>query len=673
MSLYIVAAKKTTLKSPLAANSLSVVLKDFLDTDGNELAMASFGEWGTIVIKQGEVWELLRFTAIAQSSTDTSATLTIASDGRSLLPTTPYTGAATGQDFSAGAEVIVTNDPYIMSKFGNLENANTWNEIQTFATLPRTTAGDPVDDNDLVRKAYVLAAVLGTLTTINLIIPGTAGENVVAGNGIYFDTTDNEWKKWDADTATTVQNVLLGIAQGTGSDGVAITGGVLLQGVDTHQSGLVQGDVQYASNTAGGISTTPGTTETTVGIAKSATELYFSPRFDQVITEFQQDLLEAIAGGTDFYGVSAVGTDAYAITPSPSPVALVAGMKFRFKADVANTGAATLQVSAFSALAIKKKNDQDLVTGDIEAGQIVDVVYDGVNMQMQSQSAGTESAMNVQFFTTAGANTWTKPAGAKIVDVYLFGGAGGGGSGYSSTGGNDGRGGGGGGGGAFLYKRFHADALGATEAIVVGAGGAGGAGVPNSNSSNDGVAGVDSSFGTSLLVAKGGSFGAKGAGGVSGAGGAGGVVTIGEIGVAGGAGGAGSTAGATATAGTDSTQVVSPRGGGGGGGASSGADAIGGAGGGFSGSYVKAGGAGGTGGTGSGVAGTATAQEFLIGGVGSGGGAGESTSATCGSGAVGAFPGGGGGGGGGGGTGVSQTSGSGGAGAKGMVVVITHF
>ena len=41
---------------------------------------------------------------------------------------------------------------------------------------------------------------------------------------------------------------------------------------------------------------------------------------------------------------------------------------------MANTGAATLAVSGLSALAIKKLNDQDLATGDIEVGQIVEVV-----------------------------------------------------------------------------------------------------------------------------------------------------------------------------------------------------------------------------------------------------------------------------------------------------------
>ena len=87
------------------------------------------------------------------------------------------------------------------------------------------------------------------------------------------------------------------------------------------------------------------------------------------------------------YAASSVGTDAYAITLTPGPTAYAAGQEFRFKADAANTGGATLNVNGLGAKTILKQNDQALATGDIEAGQIVTVVYDGTNFQMQSQVA----------------------------------------------------------------------------------------------------------------------------------------------------------------------------------------------------------------------------------------------------------------------------------------------
>ena len=87
------------------------------------------------------------------------------------------------------------------------------------------------------------------------------------------------------------------------------------------------------------------------------------------------------------FGVDAEASDAYAITLSPAPTAYYAGMGIKFSANTANTGACTLNVNALGAKAIKKNHDQDPVTGDIEAGQIITVIYDGTSWQMQSQLA----------------------------------------------------------------------------------------------------------------------------------------------------------------------------------------------------------------------------------------------------------------------------------------------
>ena len=91
--------------------------------------------------------------------------------------------------------------------------------------------------------------------------------------------------------------------------------------------------------------------------------------------------------GAEVYAADSVGTDSYAITLSPVPASYVTGMTFRFKAGTANTAAATLNVNSLGAKTIKKNNDQDLATGDIEVGQIVEVTYDGTNFQMTSQLA----------------------------------------------------------------------------------------------------------------------------------------------------------------------------------------------------------------------------------------------------------------------------------------------
>jgi len=87
------------------------------------------------------------------------------------------------------------------------------------------------------------------------------------------------------------------------------------------------------------------------------------------------------------YCSDAGSNDTYACSLSPAPSALVTGNRYRFLANTVNTGAATINFNSIGAKTIKKLHDQDLADGDIEAGQWVDVIYDGTNMQMVSQIA----------------------------------------------------------------------------------------------------------------------------------------------------------------------------------------------------------------------------------------------------------------------------------------------
>lgn len=96
--------------------------------------------------------------------------------------------------------------------------------------------------------------------------------------------------------------------------------------------------------------------------------------------------VQTISGSTN-YAADAQANDTYVITLSPAPTAYAAGNVFRFKANTANTGACTLNVNSLGAKTLKKVKDgalADLDTGDIIAGQIVEVVYDGTHLQVMS-------------------------------------------------------------------------------------------------------------------------------------------------------------------------------------------------------------------------------------------------------------------------------------------------
>lgn len=79
--------------------------------------------------------------------------------------------------------------------------------------------------------------------------------------------------------------------------------------------------------------------------------------------------------------------NAYVFAADQTLSAYYDGLEIGFDANFENTGAATLNVDAVAAATIKKNNDQDLIAGDIEAGQKVIVIHDGTNWQMQTPTA----------------------------------------------------------------------------------------------------------------------------------------------------------------------------------------------------------------------------------------------------------------------------------------------
>jgi hypothetical protein len=92
------------------------------------------------------------------------------------------------------------------------------------------------------------------------------------------------------------------------------------------------------------------------------------------------------------YGASASATDEYVISVAytATSYAYFLGKVVLLKADVSNAGPttpATLKINPLTtAIAIKKYKDQDLANGDIKAGQIAILTYDGTYFQLHNPS-----------------------------------------------------------------------------------------------------------------------------------------------------------------------------------------------------------------------------------------------------------------------------------------------
>ena len=95
----------------------------------------------------------------------------------------------------------------------------------------------------------------------------------------------------------------------------------------------------------------------------------------------------AVNGAVNYGADASTSDDAYEVD-IPTITALVAGLTVTFLVAFANDGPATFEITSVgSTPAILKQHDVALATGDIEAGQIVVVVYDGTSWQMVSQIA----------------------------------------------------------------------------------------------------------------------------------------------------------------------------------------------------------------------------------------------------------------------------------------------
>jgi len=271
---------ESSLASALSAIGTSFTLVSGTDRDGNALS----GRYGFIINESTSDEEFVIGTV-------SGTTVTIEYRGLDAdAPNTEVSGNKKAH--RRGASVKITDYPII----GVLRNIVNGDE-----TLPNplkyATGVVPVTADDLVDKAYADALVGGgTLSYDRIVIGGNGGEVITAGQVVYLNTADGEWYKADADTASNVENVNLGIAQGAGTDGGSIAGGVLIYGLDTNQTGLTNNTKYYASNTAGGLSNSAGTKEVTLGVSRSTTSIYFAPRFDQQLTEDLQDALVGTSG-----------------------------------------------------------------------------------------------------------------------------------------------------------------------------------------------------------------------------------------------------------------------------------------------------------------------------------------------------------------------------------------
>ena len=136
--------------------------------------------------------------------------------------------------------------------------------------------------------------------------------------------------------------------------------------------------------------------------------------------------LATIQDGTGTYVATVGGTaDVITLTPAPAITAYVAGQRFQFIASGANTTNVTVAISGLTAKAVTKNGTTALIAGDIPAGTMAEITYDGTRFILGLLGGvvtltGTEVLTNKTLTTpTLNMPTLNTPAVLTVADNVL--------------------------------------------------------------------------------------------------------------------------------------------------------------------------------------------------------------------------------------------------------------
>lgn len=143
----------------------------------------------------------------------------------------------------------------------------------------------------------------------------------------------------------------------------------------------------FATQSVAGRTELPTQTEMDNGTLTGATGAALSATPDVIQSTIQK-------GGQSYVALGGAA-NTYTGTMAPAIAAYTTGMRIYAKVNVANTGASTLNLNNLGAKSIKKTVTSDLQAGDLPANAIVELVYDGTNLQLVSRPVDANMLVTV--------------------------------------------------------------------------------------------------------------------------------------------------------------------------------------------------------------------------------------------------------------------------------------
>lgn len=209
------------------------------------------------------------------------------------LTTTAETSGAL-REHKVGAKVIITDFAVLAKVQQILDGVETLNASAPlyYDAVPTLTAPE-----QLATVQYVLDVATGGSVVFDTqtLSAQVAGETVAIADIVYLKESDQRWYKATASTVATFSQVQLGVARTAGN--VSDTIQVSILGPVSVFSGLTAGSKYYLSDTAGAVSTTPGTYKVFIGTALTTSTILVNKGIYDLPTSSEKD---ALAGGGAF-------------------------------------------------------------------------------------------------------------------------------------------------------------------------------------------------------------------------------------------------------------------------------------------------------------------------------------------------------------------------------------
>jgi len=369
---------ETILAAQASAGDTELTLASVEDTDGNNLAAGLYG-----FTLSGDEENYKEFIVGVLSGTSVTSVRSISAQGVSTVGLSKY--------HRRGASVAIT-DWVVIGRLVGVASGTTGFD----SAAPLFYDADPGNftGNEIPTADWVSALVNGGTVSFNpqILTTQVAGENLTANQAVYFKESDQRWYKIDADSTSTYQMLKRGFANATQTTGGTL--GILVTGLMSGFSGLTPGSKYYASNTAGDISTTPGTNTIYVGTAFSATQLIVDPYVRDIPYGNEKDALAGSLG-----------------TPSSSNLYLTQLNTSDGQADQSQTAQdATQGVGLANTTGLNNKLAQSFIptTTKIRGVSLFKTTNTGtftgtVTVALQADSAGSPSGSNLASVTITNA------------------------------------------------------------------------------------------------------------------------------------------------------------------------------------------------------------------------------------------------------------------------------